>query len=50
VRHISTLTDDNPRTAEAIARAVGLDDVHAQLKPEDKVAVVEPLDSPTARS
>ena len=43
VRHISMLTGDNERTARAIGRAVGLDEVHAGLKPEDKVAAVERL-------
>ncbi|MGH2946918.1 MAG: heavy metal translocating P-type ATPase [Solirubrobacteraceae bacterium] len=43
VRHVSMLTGDNERTAQAIARAVGLDEVHAELKPEDKVAAVERL-------
>ena len=43
VRHISMLTGDNERTARAIARALGLDEVRAELKPEDKVAAVEDL-------
>ena len=43
VRHVSMLSGDNERTAQAIARAVGLDEVHAELKPEDKVATVERL-------
>ena len=43
VRHISMLTGDNERTARAIARAVGVDEVLAELKPEDKVAAVERL-------
>ena len=43
VRHISMLTGDNERTAQAIARALGLDDVRAELKPEDKVAAVADL-------
>jgi len=43
VRHISMLTGDNERTAQAIARAVGVDEVLAELKPEDKVAAVARL-------
>jgi Cd2+/Zn2+-exporting ATPase len=37
------LTGDNERTARAIAREVGIDEVHAELKPEDKVARVRDL-------
>ncbi len=37
------LTGDNPCTAEAIARAVGIDDWAAGLLPEDKVARVRAL-------
>jgi Cd2+/Zn2+-exporting ATPase len=37
------LTGDNERTARAIAERVGVDDVRAELLPEDKVAVVEEL-------
>ncbi|OJU85109.1 MAG: ATPase [Solirubrobacterales bacterium 70-9] len=43
VRHISMLTGDNERTARAIARQAGLDDVSAELKPDDKVRAVEAL-------
>ena len=43
VRHVSMLTGDNERTAQAIARELGLDEVRAELKPEDKVAAVEEL-------
>jgi Cu+-exporting ATPase len=34
------LTGDNSRSARAVARAVGIDDVRADVLPEDKVAVV----------
>ena len=37
------LTGDNERTARAIAREVGIDDVYAGLKPEDKQAKVREL-------
>jgi Cd2+/Zn2+-exporting ATPase len=38
------LTGNNARTARAVARALGLDDVRADLKPEDKVAAVRQLE------
>ncbi|HHJ53716.1 MAG TPA: cation-translocating P-type ATPase [Caldithrix abyssi] len=39
---VAMLTGDNPRTAEAIARELGIDDVRAGLKPEEKIqAVIE---------
>lgn len=37
------LTGDNRRTGEAIARALGIDEVRAELKPEEKVEVVGQL-------
>ncbi len=37
------LTGDNRVTAEAIAREVGIDEVHAELLPEDKVERIEEL-------
>jgi Cd2+/Zn2+-exporting ATPase len=37
------LTGDNARTAQAFARMLGLDDVRAGLKPEEKVAAVQQL-------
>jgi len=37
------LTGDNERTAQAIARELGIDDVYAALKPEDKQAKVREL-------
>jgi Zn2+/Cd2+-exporting ATPase len=43
VKHIVMLTGDNRGTAEAIARETGVDEVHAELLPEDKVTVVESL-------
>jgi Cd2+/Zn2+-exporting ATPase len=43
VEHIVMLTGDNRPTAEAIARATGVDEIHAELLPEDKVAAIEKL-------
>ncbi len=40
---VAMLTGDNRRTAEAFARALGIDAVYAELKPEDKVRLVEEL-------
>lgn len=43
VEKIVMLTGDNERTAHAIAREAGIEEVHAELKPEDKVAKVREL-------
>jgi heavy metal translocating P-type ATPase len=43
VRKVVMLTGDNERTARAIAREVGIDDVYADLKPEDKALRVREL-------
>ena len=47
IRRIVMLTGDNPRTAQAIAREAGIDDVFAELKPEDKAMKVRELTSST---
>jgi Zn2+/Cd2+-exporting ATPase len=43
IAHVVMLTGDNRVTADAIAREVGIDEVHAELLPEDKVKKVEEL-------
>ncbi len=40
---IVMLTGDNRRTAQRVARELGIDDVRAGLKPEDKVSAVREL-------
>ena len=37
------LTGDNRTTAEAVARKLGIDEVHADVQPEDKASVVNDL-------
>ncbi|MBK0868696.1 cadmium-translocating P-type ATPase [Saccharopolyspora sp. HNM0986] len=41
--HVAMLTGDNTRTATALAAEVGIDAVHAELRPEDKARHVEQL-------
>jgi Cd2+/Zn2+-exporting ATPase len=43
IRHIVMLTGDNQGTAQAIADQTGVDEVRAELLPEDKVKAVEEL-------
>ena len=43
VEKLVMLTGDNEGTAKAIAKEAGIDEVHAELLPQDKVAVVEEL-------
>lgn len=43
VRHLIMLTGDNAPTAQAVAEAVGVDEVLAELLPEDKVGAIERL-------
>ena len=43
IRRIVMLTGDNRGTGEAIGREAGVDEVRAELLPEDKVAAIEEL-------
>ena len=49
VHKVIMLTGDNPRTAQAIAAQAGIDEVFAELKPEDKTLKVEELDKQYGR-
>ncbi len=44
IRRVAMLSGDHQRTARAIARELGIDDVRAGLKPEDKVAAIRDLE------
>ncbi|RUP86142.1 heavy metal translocating P-type ATPase [Dermabacter sp. HSID17554] len=44
---VSMLTGDNTRTARALAGIAGIDDVRAELRPEDKASIVAELSSKT---
>ncbi len=43
IQHLAMLTGDNQVTAENIAKACGIDEVHAELLPADKVEVVSQM-------
>ena len=45
---VSMLTGDNTRTARALAGIAGIDDVRAELRPEDKASIVAELSSKTS--
>ncbi|PLS23940.1 heavy metal translocating P-type ATPase [Bifidobacterium imperatoris] len=47
VSKLTMLTGDKRASAEIIAREVGIDEVHAELFPEDKVAAVQAADPVT---
>lgn len=40
---VAMLTGDNTATAHALAKQVGIDTVHADLRPEDKAALISQL-------
>lgn len=43
VRHVAMLTGDNSRTAQAVASALGVDTVRAELMPSEKVDAIRAL-------
>src|SRR5690606_15713883 len=43
LKRIAMLTGDDERTAQAIARQVGITEVHAGLLPEDKLRIIRQL-------
>jgi len=43
IKHLAMLTGDNQITAENIAKACGIDEVHAELLPADKVDVISQM-------
>ena len=43
IENVAMLTGDNEGTANAIAKVVGIDTVHSELLPENKVEIVESL-------
>lgn len=45
VKHFVMLTGDNRHTAERVAEELGIDEVHAELLPQDKVAAITRLKS-----
>jgi len=49
IHKVIMLTGDNLRTAQAIAAQVGIDEVFADLKPEDKTRQVQALDQQYGR-
>lgn len=45
IDRVAMLTGDNERTARAIGREAGVDEVRAELLPEDKVAAVQDMEA-----
>ncbi len=43
VKRVVMMTGDNRHVAEAIARQAGIDEVHAELRPEEKMALVKSM-------
>jgi Cu+-exporting ATPase len=48
IEHVALVTGDRPAAARAVAEAIGIDDVHAELLPEEKAAWVASRGSPVA--
>jgi Cd2+/Zn2+-exporting ATPase len=44
VRHVAMLTGDNQGTADAVGLAVGVDEVRAELLPEDKMLAIQEIE------
>lgn len=44
VRHVAMLSGDNQGTADAVGRAVGIDEVRAELLPEDKMRAIQEIE------
>ena len=44
VRHVAMLTGDNQGTADAVGGAVGVDEVRAELLPEDKMLAIQEIE------
>ena len=40
ISNVVMMTGDNRRTAQSVAKAVGVDEVHAEVLPEDKAAFI----------
>ncbi len=43
IKKVVMLTGDNKRSAEAVAKQIGVDEVYSELLPEDKVRILEEL-------
>ncbi|OGW98247.1 MAG: metal-transporting ATPase [Omnitrophica WOR_2 bacterium GWC2_45_7] len=43
IQKVILLTGDNWQTAQAVGKSLGMDEVHAQLLPEDKVKIIHDL-------
>ena len=44
VRHVVMLTGDNQGTADAVGHAVGVDEIQAELLPEDKMLAIQEIE------